>query len=180
MNRKSNEFRENLANEFLKILEESPKEWHKGWNFGLAPVNLISNKKYKGINLLSLGLKQQARDSADPRWATFKQIQNKGLKLKQGSKGAKVEYYMPYDQIERKVLKWQDYNKAIESGRDIKEFSLISKYFTVFNGEDIEGLEPYKKYENKSPLRLTFNYNNSNYQSRAKKSETIEVLIKNY
>lgn len=43
-----------------------------------------------------------------------------------------------------------------------------------------ELIEWSKKYENKSPLRLIFNYNNSNYQSRAKKSETIEVLIKNY
>ncbi|WP_233611073.1 Dam family site-specific DNA-(adenine-N6)-methyltransferase [Lactococcus sp. S64] len=37
-----------------------------------------------------------------------------------------------------------------------------------------------KKYGKFSKIPLKFDYNNSNYQSKAKHSETIEVLIKNY
>lgn len=45
------------------------------------------------------------------------------------------------------------------------------------NEELIKWSEKYLKY---SSLNLDFNYNNSNYQSKAKNSKTVEVLIKNY
>lgn len=45
------------------------------------------------------------------------------------------------------------------------------------NSELVEWSEKYKEY---SKIPMKFNYNNSNYQSKAKHSETIEVLIKNY
>ena len=140
---KKNEFREDIANRFLKILEEEPKEWHKAWNFDNAPINLISKRRYKGVNFLNLSMAQRVLVSGDPRWATFKQIQDKGLRLKQGSKGHKVEYHMPYDTEKKKAIKWEDYNKYVNEGRDRNEFTIVSKYFTVFNGADIEGLEPY-------------------------------------
>ncbi|MGE8076547.1 Dam family site-specific DNA-(adenine-N6)-methyltransferase [Listeria welshimeri] len=45
------------------------------------------------------------------------------------------------------------------------------------NSELVEWSKKYRKF---SKIPLKFDYNNSNYQSKAKHSETIEVLIKNY
>lgn len=66
-----------------------------------TPYNVISGKKYRGTNKFFLYLQSQERLSEgeipDPRWATFKQIQDAGWKVKKGAKGFVVELWKPYD-----------------------------------------------------------------------------------
>lgn len=163
------EFRENVAKKFAEMLENNDNlKWLKGWKAQNAPFNGVNKNRYKGINALVLMLIMQERGIKDPRWYTMNQIADikgychKGQKwhLKKGSKGQCVEYWFPYDLTNKKMVSWDDYNKAIKAGRDEKDFTLRARYSYVFSAEDIEGLPEFEAFSN----------------SEVKVSEVVELL----
>lgn len=144
MNQK--EYRNKLAEAFIHVLEEKQLEWHRGWA-AMNPVNAVKGNRYNGINRLYLSLIGEERKYQDPRWATFKQIQDKGWKLENAKgQGVHVEYWYPYDLKERRAMTWEEYRKRDDA--DISRYTFYSKYAVVFNGSLIQGipkLEPTKK-----------------------------------
>lgn len=158
-------FREEVAGSFIKALDESPLEWHKAWqssNTGRA-VNAINGKTYKGINAFWLKMREDEQNFADNRWATFKQVQEKGWKVKRGSRGSKVEFYMIMDSLKKKAMPWSEYSKLteeqkseeiIKDGKKTYRYRLTSKIYTVFNGSQIEGipeLKIHRRYNDITP-----------------------------
>lgn len=141
---KSKEYREIIAMEFLNSLKENPREWKQNWSAGQTgwPSNAATNKRYNGINMLHLKHAELKKGYPDNRWCTFKQIQDKGWKLKKGSHGEKVEYWMPYDREERKFISWEAARKLNDAAR----ITAYPKLYTVFNASMIEGI-PEKNIE---------------------------------
>lgn len=137
---KAEEFREQMAGEFLNILEEKQLNWVKDWQtVNLAPRNAKSGRRYRGINRFYLSLVAMKRGYRDPRWATFAQIRERGWRLEDAKgQGVKVEYWFPYDKRERKTLTWDEYNAATDEERD--RCVILAKYFTVFNASLIRGI----------------------------------------
>ena len=157
MDTKAKEFREKIAERFIKMLESNENlSWIKSWKTSYAPFNGVSKAKYKGINAFILMMVMYERKLTDPRWYTMVQIQDvkgychKGQKwhLRKGSKGQMVEYWFPYDSVNKKMITWDEHKRLIQEGRDEKEFFLRSRYSYVFNAEDIEGIPEFKAYSN--------------------------------
>lgn len=143
---KTKEFREKIADSFIKSLSENPKAWKKEWSApGGRPRNAVTGKAYKGINFLWLSYISQVKGYQDPRWATFKQAQSKEWKIRKGEKGSQIEYWMPYDNAEKKTLTWDEYNELVnEKSERLDDIRLLSKYFTVFNAEQMENVPELK------------------------------------
>lgn len=144
------EFRLNIVKEFIKVLYEKGLDWKKGWemNTDLFSPESSNGGKYKGLNRFHLFFTAINNGYKDNRWYTFKQIQEKGYKLENAKgRGVKVEYYFPYDIIEKKYISWQELENLEEKIGN--RYKLYSKQFTVFNGDLIKGLPPLnKKLEN--------------------------------
>ena len=138
------EYRQKLAEEFVHLLEEKDLEWKKEWTGRDGPFNAKSCKAYKGSNRFYLSLIAAARKYKDPRWATFRQIQDAGWSLKNAKgQGVKIEYWYPYDLEKKKSITWQEFR---ESGEGIgNRYHLYAKYFVVFNAELIDGIPPYER-----------------------------------
>ena len=68
-----------LAEQFLHILEEEKLDWRKEWS-GIPerPYNPISKTVYHGSNYFSLLLTSMVKGYQDPRWCTFAQIKEQG------------------------------------------------------------------------------------------------------
>lgn len=146
MTQKTKAYREQIAEQFLNVLQEKQLDWKKEWAAnGLRPLNAKSGYRYRGINLFHLALTTMERGYQDPRWATFKQIEVQGWKLKNAKgQGVKVEYWFMWDQKEKKAISWEEYrNRTPEEGR----YNLRAKYSTVFNGSLIEGIPPVPEVE---------------------------------
>lgn len=143
-------FREEVANEFIKVLEENSIDFIKGWNFAETgfPENATTKLSYNGINALYLKMVENQFNYNDNRWLTFNQIKEKGYKLKYGSKGAKVEYYIPYDYERETWITFDEYNKNKDvtfinkDNVEIKKYGLKQKLYTVFNASAVEGIDP--------------------------------------
>lgn len=75
----SKEFRESLALQFIRLLSEKELHWKQGW-LSDTPLNAVTQKNYRGINVLRLGLTAMEMRYDDPRWATMVQIMDKEKK----------------------------------------------------------------------------------------------------
>jgi len=80
-----------------KILAELDKgviPWRRSWK-GSKPFNAITKKFYRGINLFLL-----MSDFSDPRWLTFKQVQELKGTVKKGSKSTGIVFWQMKKVIE--------------------------------------------------------------------------------
>ena len=137
------EYRKRIAEEFANLLEEKQLDWKKQWLQRDLPINGTSGRNYNGVNRFHLSLVAMERGYTDPRWMTFRQIQNRGWKLKNAKgKGVNIEYWYPYDAVEKKVLSWQEFWELKEQIGE--RYQLGTKYYTVFNAELVEGIGPYE------------------------------------
>lgn len=157
-------FREKLAEQFINVLDGKQGEWIKGWNAPSvnSPCNGVTEYQYNGINQFVLGLTAMANGYDDPRWATMVQIIDKDEKyhkgekwhLKAGSKGTQVEYWFPYDKVNKIGMTWTELKTELSNGREQNEFMIRPKYFYVFNASQIEGIKPYESSSTKNNIEV--------------------------
>ena len=89
--------------------------WQRTWKLQ-SPVNLITNKFYKGINRVLL--------KNGDYWITFNQAKQKGLNIKKGAKSGIAIFYSP---IEKKEEEEEEKN------------GFILKYYRIFNENAVDG-----------------------------------------
>lgn len=126
-----------LAEQFLHILEEEKLDWRKEWS-GIPerPYNPISKTVYHGSNYFSLLLTSMVKGYQDPRWCTFAQIKEQGWTLKAGKgQSAKIEFWYPYDREQKKSISWQEFREV--GGQINDRYQLYSRAYSVYNGDMI-------------------------------------------
>lgn len=144
-----------LAEQFLHILEEEKLDWKKEWS-GLSgrPYNPVSKTVYHGSNYFSLLLTSMAKGYQDPRWCTFAQIKEQGWTLKAGKgQSAKIESWYPYDREQKKAISWQEFREA--GGQINDRYQLFSRAHSVYNGDMIVGIPKLEVTQNEiQPVEL--------------------------
>ena len=150
--------RKQIVDEVIKNLEDGVGLWQPGWSMPGVPESAITGKKYRGVNNFLLSFVAMARQYSDTRWATFNQMKEKNWSFKTDEEGkslgkgagVSIEYFEMRDKetgkpFDRKVL---DGLTAEEKEDYIKDHVRpIRKYYTVFNGDVIEGIPAIEKHE---------------------------------
>jgi antirestriction protein ArdC len=114
----------------LELLEQGQlPPWKKSWNAqSNYPKNLVSGKKYQGINVWMLA----CSEFSSPWWLTFKQCQDKGGHVIKGSKSTPVVFW-----------KWLDKKDAPTEGENNTNGKIpLLRYYSVFNLDQTEGITP--------------------------------------
>lgn len=117
-----------VTDRILEMMEQGTIPWHRPWEeggWGQTPRNAVSNKPYRGVNVLLLqGL------FADPRWITFKQALDLGGSVRKGEKG-------------QKVVLWKStrYSKENDEGEMEQRRGWLLRAWTVFNVSQCDGLK---------------------------------------
>ena len=144
-----------LAEQFLHILEEEKLDWRKEWS-GIPerPYNPISKTVYHGSNYFSLLLTSMVKGYQDPRWCTFAQIKEQGWTLKAGKgQSAKIEFWYPYDREQKKSISWQEFREV--GGQNNDRYQLYSRAYSVYNGDMIIGIPKLEVRQNEiQPVEL--------------------------
>lgn len=151
-----NDIYQMITDKMLAMIKEASGKGYitkwKGKKYGkgyLIPFNFDSKKRYRGVN--NFLLTNFDEPLKNPFFLTFKQIEKHGGKLKKGSKGQPVVYFTNLYKIvdSEKGIDFGTYNfdKAKQfakenniSERDIQTFPIL-KYYNVFNGNDIDGID---------------------------------------
>ena len=88
-----------VINNFTKSVIESMKKngsnWDKMFGDNLDPINVISNKRYRGINWAMLSFDCEDKKYAHNIWATDKQWASLNAQVTKGSKGTPIIFYKP-------------------------------------------------------------------------------------
>lgn len=144
--KKVNKMREAIIQSFLACLKEDEIPWHREWSVKGKPFNAITKTGYNGVNAFWLSFIQQAKGYNDPRWCTFRQANEKGWKIRSGEKGTKIEFWSLYDREKKEKVTSAEAEKRgehLSQKQYLERFRPVSNTYTVFNGEQIEGIEPY-------------------------------------
>lgn len=146
-------YADKVAQQVIEAIEAGTAPWMREWEgaaaFNLAPHNASTGMSYNGINAINLMLTAEIKGYSEPRWCTFKQAADLGAKVKKNEKGTLIQYWKNKEQVS--VL--DDDGKPVldDKGKPIKETIKLKNpkpfYATVFNADQIDGLEPFKQRE---------------------------------
>lgn len=85
-----------VTNRIIAELEKGAAPWVKPWTAdSSADRNLVSDKPYRGINRLLLGMSSMAKGYASPIWATYKQFAEAGYQVSKGEKATHIVFFKP-------------------------------------------------------------------------------------
>lgn len=143
--RSKNKTREQLAEMFIKSLDEQKLPWHAVWNTH-PQQNAVSAKPYRGINAFLLSIVAAAFGYEDPRWCTFNQAKKKGWSIKKGAKGVPVEFWSAINIRTKEVMDFREAAQKIRDGEaEQGDFRYYNRNFHVFNAAQIEGMPELKR-----------------------------------
>lgn len=136
---KMDQISSDLAQIFIKALKEDRLPFDKGFddNFHL-PFNPATGTVYKGTSCFILLCNKIDKGYEDPRYMTFNNAKDLGGHVRKGEKGVACVRFQP------KTINVTDKDGKVildEKGEPEKRELLIPCPYTVFNVEQIEGLE---------------------------------------
>src|SRR5581483_9372154 len=125
-----------FADCIIAELEKGVKPWVRPWNPDKcsgpqAPFNPTTGARYHGINVLILGMDMRAFQSADPRWMTYQQAQEKKWQVRKGEKATTIFFTKPYELDDGE-------------GEDGRKTVRVLKHYAVFHASQIDGIPAYK------------------------------------
>jgi antirestriction protein ArdC len=86
-----------VTDQIVKAIEEGAGSYRMPWktsgNFISSPINAVSKKPYRGINVLILWATAQEKGYSSGTWATYKQWQELGAQVRKGEKSANVVFW---------------------------------------------------------------------------------------
>ncbi|KLU02217.1 Antirestriction protein [Rhodopirellula islandica] len=119
-----------VTDRIIGYLEQGTAPWKNPIRGGTGdgwPKNLESGKRYRGINVLLLGMRSFEAGFSSDYWMTYRQAQAKNGQVKKGEKGSLVTF-------------WKMYATRDKATGEPIEIPML-KHYTAFNVEQIDGIE---------------------------------------
>ena len=144
---KKRDFRQEVTDNIVKLLESNLAPWQKPWDPtaapGSIPLNPTTGKAYRGGNAVHLMVVGLQRGYEDPRWMTYKQAAEEGWQVRKGEKGSQIEFWEikepKPDKVDTPVAQPVPRNQD-----DDHRPTLIHRVYTVFNAQQIDGVPPHQ------------------------------------
>ena len=128
-----------VTDRIIELLEQGTVPWRQGWTDKGLPMNAISKRPYRGINMMLLN----ACDYAHNLFLTWKQIKTISASVIKGEKGIPVVFTK---MLEKEVVK---------GGKKEIEKRPILRYYKVFNIAQCTDIpEPFMPKENGGAVLL--------------------------
>ena len=128
-----------VTDQVIAALEAGTLPWRKPWDPDKAvgpamPRNATTGVRYRGVNVLTLGMSSLAFRSGDPRWATYRQAQERGWQVRKGERATTAYFY--------KRLEVRDGTDAADGGDAVRRIPML-RSFSLFHSSQIEGVPDY-------------------------------------
>ncbi len=130
---------EAITAQIIAQLESGVVPWRKPWTSRL-PMNLKSQKEYRGINVFLLA----SQGYASPYWLTYKQAASIGGNVKRGEHGTKIAFW--------KIGEYRRQNAENGELSDKPSKSILLRHYSVFNVMQCENLPDFGTGRSVSPI----------------------------
>jgi antirestriction protein ArdC len=134
-----------VTDQIVNAIEAGTESYRMPWKtsggFIASPINAVSKKPYRGINVLILWATAQEKGYTSGTWGTYKQWQELGAQVRKGEKSANVVFWKFFDLEEKGGAEAtpEKGSKRVPMARD----------YWVFNADQVEG------YQNPEETKLT-------------------------
>ena len=125
---------ERVTSQIIEAIERGAGEWRMPWHkltSASAPVNAVSRKPYRGVNVLSLWATAIERGYQSPIWATYAQWQQLGAQVRKGEESAFIVFW--------KIDRFTEVQDTSSDNDDSKRGSILARGYHVFNAEQVDG-----------------------------------------
>src|SRR5665213_1744732 len=138
-NRAPRDHYQEVTDRIIAALEAGTPPWRKPWDPDKAggpamPRNAATGQRYRGINVLTLGMSGLAFSSGDPRWATYKQAEDRGWQVRKGERGTTGYFF--------KRLELRDDTKPDDDEDAVRRIPLL-RSFSLFHASQIDFIPDY-------------------------------------
>jgi len=93
-----------ITNQIIAALERGTGDYTFPWHRSSAPltrpINAVTRKAYRGVNVLALWASAEAQDFGHGLWATYRQWQSLGAQVRKGEKASPIVFYKILDKAE--------------------------------------------------------------------------------
>lgn len=124
---------ETITNKIIAAIESGPGEpimpWQRSGARPVLPVNAVTGKPYRGVNILSLWVTALERGYASGVWATLKQWNAKGASVRKGERASPIVFYREIDKT----------GETAAESDDASETYFMARGYWVFGAEQVEG-----------------------------------------
>ena len=153
-----------ITDKVVKGLEKKGADWFKPWKGGndYPPMSYGSRAAYKGVNYFMLNYEMGVNGYTSPVFITYKQMQGAGGELKKEYTGHQVIYWVVSYSVTDANGKKKYYpnEKALKKvGKSVHdkdvETHFSPRYYTVYNLDDVEGVEDFTQAEKKEVVEGT-------------------------
>lgn len=138
MNTEKQDTFQKVTDQIVKAIEEGAGSYRMPWRtsggFPSSPINAVTKRPYRGINILVLWATAQAKGYKAGTWATYKQWQELGAQVRKGEKSTNVVFWKFFDQEQESESSEEHTSRRIPMARD----------YWVFNSDQVDG---YRKPE---------------------------------
>ena len=138
------EYHRKFADAIIEQIKQGTAPWQKPWAPGerVMPMNVDTDRSYRGGNSLHLASVQQEMGYGDVRWGTYRQIQNRGGQVRKGERGTRILSFQDKKRIA--VTDAQGKPRRDAEGKRIYRYEKLKtpfvRQYTVFNAEQADGL----------------------------------------
>ncbi|MBB3236980.1 ArdC family protein [Phyllobacterium endophyticum] len=121
--------------EIIAAIEQGTGEWRAPWfhdgTGNARPTNIVSGKRYRGINTLALWAAGTAAGYSDGLWGTYKQWQDAGAQVRKGERSTTVVLWREIQ------VSGQSDNEDTDDGHQ----RMFARAFCVLNIAQVDGYE---------------------------------------
>jgi antirestriction protein ArdC len=107
--------------------------WHHAGNSTSRPLNVASNKPYRGINTLALWASASRCGYASGVWGTYQQWNAKGARVRRGEHGTTIVFWKIDEHGN------QGDGGDNEANHDAGQHRVFARAYTVFNSAQVDG-----------------------------------------
>lgn len=128
-----NDLYTNITAKIVEQLQIGTIPWIRPWSGGDDPFprNALSQRPYRGINTILLGLEAHLQGYATHQWLTFRQAQQLGGHIRKGERSTQVIWY-EMRVVEKHDSEFVSSNDADDPPLPDKRFIPLIKTFNVF------------------------------------------------
>jgi len=128
---------ETVTRSIIDELEKGAVPWVKPWKTGIgaSPRNAVSQRAYRGVNILLLWGTAIEHGYTNPAWLSFTQARALNAHVRKGEHGTRIVYASSMTKVDSSA-----------DGRETEKQVRFLKWYSVFNVEQTQGL-PEHLYE---------------------------------
>lgn len=127
-----------VTSQIVNAIEQGTGTWRMPWHtsgrLAFSPINAVTHKPYRGVNVLALWAVAQSKGYERGEWATYNQWQDRGAQVRKGEKSASVAFWKFADDSAES----QDGEQEVSSRSRL----VFCRLYSVFNAAQVDGYTP--------------------------------------